>query len=364
MTHRAIISWVLGLCTCLRRSEAKTLGELVLGAMHHRRVSIADIGRSLESKALPKHRIKRVYRFLRNERVEAPLACKPLIGLALRKAGGRLCVTVDWTDIGSYKVLVASVPLRGRSVPILFAAYRKWEFHKSQNAFEEGFFELLRALLPQGAQVVIVADRGFARTELFRTLQGLSLSYVMRLSLKVWFHSQQYCGRLDDLPIRPRTHKDLGFGRYRKTRPVCQRVVFWWKAHQDEPSFLGTDLDWGWRKVCGIYQLRMHIEELFRDQKNLRYGWGLRQAALSQPDRLERLLLVLAFAYLLLILIGLRCRQIFSEAHWVAGTSKKRRQASAFFIGRYMHTQHRFRLRTLLRVLASCLTELNEENWG
>jgi hypothetical protein len=131
---------------------------------------------------------------------------------------------------------------------------------------------------------------------------------------------------------------DGGFGRYRKTRPVCQRVVFWWKAHQDEPWFLGTDLDCDWRKVCGIYQLRMHIEELFRDQKNLRYGWGLRQVALSQPDRLERLLLMLAFAYLLLILIGLRCRQTFSEAHWAAGTSKKRRQASAFFIARYMHT--------------------------
>ncbi len=152
MQYLSIVRWVVGLCTGLRRSQAKTLGELVFGAMRCRRVSIAGIGRCLPSDALVKHSIKRVYRFLANQRVEAPLACKPLIGLAARRAAGRLCVTVDWTDIGPYKVLAASVPLGGRSLPVLFAAYRKWQFYKSQNTFEKGFFELLAALMPKGVQ--------------------------------------------------------------------------------------------------------------------------------------------------------------------------------------------------------------------
>jgi len=364
MLHGTIVRWIVGLCTSLRLSQRKALAELVFGAMRCRRVSIADIGRSVESKALAKHCIKRAYRFLKNTRVQASEACKALIALAARKADGRLFVAVDWTDIRQYKVLKASVPLRGRSVPVLFAAYRKWQLYRSQNAFEEGFFRLLAALAPANTQVVILADRGFARTELFRTLQQLRLSYVIRLTPKVMFRSNKWDGELDLLPIRPGTHKDLGWGLYRKDQPVEQRVVVWWKGGEKQAWFLATDLRWGWRKVVCAFKLRMSIEELFRDQKNIRYGWALRQIKLSEPERLERLLLVLAFAYLCLLLMGLLSQQHFPESHWAAATSKHRRQASAFFIGRLMQHRHRFRLKELLQLLAAQLALMIEENWG
>jgi hypothetical protein len=332
--------------------------------MQCERVSIAQIGRALRSNALAKHCIKRVYRFLSNTRVEAAQACEALVRLAARRANGYLFVLVDWTDIRDYKVLKASVPLGGRSVPILFAVYQKWEIRKSQNTFEQGLFRLLKALLPHDAHVVVVADAGFGRTELFRTLQQLSLSYVIRTRLNVWFEGERYRGRLDDLPIRRGAHRDLRFGRYRKTRPVEQRVVFWWKRNQEEPWFLATDLDWGWRKVCAAYGLRMQIEELFRDEKNVRHGWALRQMQLSQPGRLERLLLVLAFAYLFLLLIGLASQQRFPQSHWASATSKRRRQLSAFLVGRFMQHRHRFRLRELLQLLVLRLGSVVEENWG
>ena len=63
----------------------------------------------------------------------------------------------------------------------------------------------------------------------------------------------------------------------------------------------------------------MSIEGLFRDEKNIRYGWGLRQIELSEPQCLERLLPVLAFAYLLLLFMGAICQQQLSERHWAAG---------------------------------------------
>jgi len=62
-------------------------------------------------------------------------------------------------DIGKFMVLKAAVPIRGRAVPILFAAYPKWRLKKSQNALEEAFFALLRALLPARTWMIIVADR-------------------------------------------------------------------------------------------------------------------------------------------------------------------------------------------------------------
>jgi len=361
--YRSVLSWIVNSCSGLRLSQRKTLAQLVFGAMCCRRASLADIGRSLRSRALPKHSIKRVYRFLKNQRVELAEGARVLLHLAARAAGGRLVVAVDWTDIRQYKVLCGAVPLRGRSLPVLFAAYEKWKLFKSQNALEEGFFRLLKALLPARTQVVIVADRGFARTQLARTLQEIGLDYVIRVTGKVAFVSQRHQGRLDHIRLKAGHRRDLGFGRYRRSKPLWQRVLVYWGQGQKEPWFLATNLRWGWRHVVGAFRQRMSIEELFRDEKNLRYGWGLRELSLSQATRLERMLLVLAFAYLLLVLMGLVARQRFSQAHWSATTSPKK-PTSAFVIGRHMQGRTTFRFRELLHTLLHHLSQLVKENWG
>ena len=363
MFYSSVRSWIVNACTGLRLSQRKTLAQLVFGAMHCRRASLADIGRSLRTKALPKHSIKWVYRFLKNHRVEVAEGARALIHLAARAAGGQLVVAVDWTDIRQYKVLCGAVPLRGRSIPVLFAAYEKWKLFKSQNALEEGFFRLLKSLCPAHTQVVIIADRGFARTELARTLQEIGLDYVIRVSGKVIFLSQRHQGRLDHLHLRAGRRRDLGFGRYRRHKPLWQRVLVYWGKKQKEPWFLVTNLTWGWQHLVGVFRQRMLIEELFRDEKNLRYGWGLRQLSLSTAQRLEWMLLVLAFAYLLLVLMGLLAAARFSPAHWSATTSPKK-PTSAFVIGRYMQHRTRFRFRELLHTLLHLLAQSAKENWG
>ncbi len=64
----------------------------------------------------------------------------------------------------------------------------------------------------------------------------------------------------------------------------------------------------------------MSTEELFRDEKSLRYGWGLGQTQLSEPERLERLLLVLACAYMLLVLMGLNSTfDVMRRGFWRSG---------------------------------------------
>ena len=98
--------------------------------------------------------------------------------------------------------------------------------------------------------------------------------------------------------------------------------------------------------------------------KNIRYGWGLRQLKIGTAGRLERLLLVLAFAYLLLLLIGLVCRDIMSEAHWASATTKTQDQACGLTVGRYMLDREKWRLKALFEAFARILTGWVEENWG
>ncbi len=70
---------------------------------------------------------------------------------------------------------------------------------------------------------------------------------------------------------------------------------------------------------------------MFRDQKNKRNGWSLRDTAIDEPARLDRLLLILALAYLLVCGIGVLGQQQCRPAMWC--TNKRSNELSVFSIG-------------------------------
>ena len=177
--------WILRSFISIRRSQRNSLAAISIGALKARRAGLYEIGRAMQPQAMLKHRVKRVWRFLKNDRIDLAAAQRDLVVAVFRPLRTRTAhVAVDWVDIKNYKVLVAAVVVQGRAVPILWAAYEKWQLHKSQNNLEGGFFRLLKSLLPGWAKVVIVADRGFGRTSLAATLVTFSSSF-MRL-VRVW----------------------------------------------------------------------------------------------------------------------------------------------------------------------------------
>jgi len=196
MTRMDAIAWVLSVCTDLRLSQSKTLADLVASAMSVARISLAAIGRNLVGPVAAKHRIKRTWRFTANPRVAISDGMAGVIRRlvkryrTLQKRGRARRPTVliafDWTEIRDFHTLMAAVVQKGRAVPLLWATYPEWVLHKSQNNLEEGLLHLLRTLIPQDVKVVLLADRGFGRSELARTCQRLAFHYVIRIKPDVW----------------------------------------------------------------------------------------------------------------------------------------------------------------------------------
>ena len=87
-------------------------------------------------------------------------------------------------------------------------------------------------------------------------------------------------------------------------------------------------------RLTRIYGHRMSIEEYFRDQKSKRNGFAMRLNLIRDPRRLERMLLVLALAYILLVAVGLEALKKFGP-HWWCSNSRKG-ECSLFTIGRTM----------------------------
>ena len=365
MHRKEAIAWVVSVCaSSLRLSQAKTLAILVGSAMRVERISLANIGRAMTGTV--KHQIKRCWRFVANDRVETADAMAGVLKRVLKKRKKKLLISFDWTDIKSFQTLMASAVFKGRSIPICWASCNKhvYDGHKSRNAFEESLLLVLRSMIPQQVQVILLADRGFGRTELARFCQRHGFSYVIRIKPNVHVNCASYKGKLIDYPVHKGICKLLKSVAYRSHHAVTQNIVIRWvrdlPAKRDECWFLMTDLNAGPAQISRLYGQRMTIEELFRDHKNKRNGWSLRDTKITRPDRLDRLLLILAIAYLLLCGVGLVALQSGTPGDWCSST---RNECSVFTIGRIMLTRLRSKLREALAAIIAA-TEEAVPNWG
>jgi hypothetical protein len=364
MRRSQAIAWVVSVCAgCLRLSQAKTLSILVASALRVERASLANLGRAMVGKA--KHQIKRAWRFCANERVETADAMRGALKRLLKKRKKKLVVSLDWTDLKGLQTLVASAAFKGRSVPLCWASCTKHDYdgHRSRNAFEESLLRVLRSMVPTRAKVILLADRGFGRTELARFCQEQGFSYVVRIQPNVQVRCASFVGKLLDHPVHKGVCKLLKSVAYRSHHAVTQNIVVRWvrglPERRDECWFLMTDLSAGPAQISDLYARRMTVEQLFRDQKNKRNGWSLRDTKIARPDRLDRLLLVLAIAYLLLCGLGLlasggKCRD------WTAAS---RNDCGVFVIGRIMLAKLRVTPAQAWTALVAA-TEEAAPNWG
>jgi Transposase DDE domain len=367
MRRPAILAWVLSVCTTLRRSQAKTLAELVAAAVPTERATLANLGRAMAGPARCKHRIKRAGRFVANRRVTVADGMAGVISRLTRRRDCPLVVSLDWVEVRTFHTLVAAAVAGGRSIPLAWASYPEWELAKSQNNLEEGIIRLLRSLVPDRVRIILLADRGFGRTELARTLGGLiRVSFVIRVKPDVVVRHPRFTGKLVDYPVRKGMRRVLRGVRFRATDPVDVHVVIRWKKglpeHRDEPWFLVTDLGKASAiRLTELYGRRMGIEEFFRDSKSVRNGLALRHTQLTRADRFDRFVLILVLAYLLLTGLGLRAMATTRPGEW--SSRNRGTPCSAAVVGRTM--LDRFRLSpgaAVAAVLAATIAAA--QNWG
>jgi hypothetical protein len=348
----------------LRLSQAKTLGILVGAAMNVERINLANIGRAMNG--MVKHQIKRCWRFCANDRIETADAMRGVLKRVLKKRKKKLLVSFDWTDIKGFQTLMASAVFKGRSIPICWASTSKhvYEGHRSRNAFEEALLLTLRSMIPPQVKVILLADRGFGRTELARFCQKHGFSYVIRIQPNVQVNCTSFQGKLLDYPVHKGICKLLRSVAYRSHHAVTQNIVIRWvrglPKHRDECWFLMTDLSAGPAQLSKLYGQRMTIEQLFRDHKNKRNGWSLRDTRITRPERIDRLLLILAIAYLLLCGIGLIALRTGGPGDWSASP---RNECSVFTIGRIMIRRLKIRVTEALTALIAATEEVLPK-WG
>lgn len=297
----------------LRQSQQQTINQVVCRMITCNCLLLAEIARGFETVVEFVHNLKRVFRYVDNQRITENQTKEIVASRLLHQLRRRLRlgaqqpleVIIDWTSVGDYQVLSALVGVKSRAVPVLQWAIRKWEIEISQNRLEEQFLQSLRRSIPASERTIIVADRGFGRTALFRFLKSLGFSYLIRVKGDVCIELRGYSGKLKEYPVRVGQTFKLRKVLYHKTKryPLhlainCARI-----AGKVSTWLLATDLSLQARQIVEIYRRRFWCEESFRDQKQ---EFGLEAVRVQEARRLENLLLALAIVFLILAVIGLR----------------------------------------------------------
>jgi hypothetical protein len=288
----------------LRKSQRTTMHDLSLGLIQGGRLGWAQIARGMEDDTTVRHRIRRGWRFGGNARINLDSVTQGLVRW-IGSSDQPLLVLLDWTALQEdYVLLAAHVCIDRRAVPIAWLVMWKSVFdsrRRSRNAAEEELIERVRQAMGS-RRWILVADRAFARTALQRQLQHWGIDYVIRAPGNTWVRTGRFSGPLDALPRRAGQMKRYRQVRYRQKCSVEANLVVAHKEPAPHPWYLLTTLDCSAGRIAGIYRRRMDIEQSFRDAKT---NLGLSKTWLSRPERMERLLVLLAIAMVVLTLTGL-----------------------------------------------------------
>lgn len=377
MNRTTAMAWVLSICIDqIRLSQAKTLAACVAAALFAPRLTLAGVGREMQGKAYTKHKIKRIWRWITNPSVEPMTvmcaAVNRLLGRHLKRLKNKpLLVSFDWTQMRQVPTLMAAVVVQGRCIPICWGCYQNKTLGKSQNALEEALLFVLRDILGTQVRIILLADRGFGRADLGRFCQQLRIDYVIRIKSKVFVRFNGQAVRLDRYPVHRGVCEFHRHVLYRQHDPVHQHIVIYWKRglpkKSDQPWYLMTNLEWPGStkqvaaRLCQLYGKRFDIEEFFRDTKCGQFGYALSQTRITRPERLERLLLILVLAYLILIAIGLWIKRNWPAKQWAS--NNRINECSAFTVARVMIHHPTTSLKQLILQLVD--TIINEMgNWG
>jgi hypothetical protein len=334
---------------------------LVDGLVRGNRLSLTCLARSLASNAAPKHRIKRVDRFLGNFRVhdEIPIWYSALARRILRHCR-RPVILLDWTQtIGDSNALVAGVAFSGRAIPIYAEVHPGSKL--GNRKVQHSFLEALAAVLPAKTRPIIVADAGF-KTPFFKSVRERGWDFVIRLRGNGVLRRMSRRARHRDPRLTFEAAfasagdraRDLGdwtpYAAQGALEQSCRIVLSARPATAEgpprldpygrravEPWLLATTLQGEPAlQIVGIYRLRMQIELTFRDKKNGNLGWGLEHAKSGTEHRQAVLLLIGCIALTATMLVGAHAEAAGRAKRYQANTIRHRRVQALSKLGAFV----------------------------
>jgi hypothetical protein len=308
--------------------NAETCAWMVTGSLLTTSSNITDWIPKVLTKALFSQSTERRFnRWLENPVIDIVGIYGSQIVRALKSWGEeRLVIALDTSMLfEKFCLIQLSILYRSRAVPL---AWRVIEHESSQVSFGEiaPLLGIAQSILEAAniSNVLLLADRGFADTNLMRCLTKMDWHYRIRIksNFKMYGPEKKLISKIGAVSLQENEAKfyqgvyltEEQYGPVYVAFAQPENVKDSWQVVSDEPSSITTFEEYGWR---------FQIEEGFKDNKSA--GLNLEDSHLRNAVKLERMVLIHAISMLFSISEGTSVvesgsrRQV--DPHWKRGIS-------------------------------------------
>jgi len=293
----------------LHAKRVASLADAATGAMRAATLGITAMAHGLAAVVGldPGHAAKQIDRLLGNSGLVLDDLFVPWVRWMV---GGRELITVaiDWTEWDADDQATLSLNVvtdHGRAMPLMWRTISTKDKKVDRPQVERELVERLRDLVPESTDITIVGDRWFGSVDLYETCYEFGVDFICRF--------RSVIAVTDAKGVTKSAKEWLGEKRFlrikdaRVTGSQCHvaQVVLVHEKGMKEPWCLATSRgDLTGAKVKQSYGRRFTIEECFRDIKDLRFGFGLKQVRVGRADRRDRLLFIATLCLALVTLLG------------------------------------------------------------
>lgn len=252
--------------------------------------------------------LKRLGRLLRNDRFKDFVLSHARFLVAQLPRSGRIRIAIDWTHEDAQYLLVASLLVGRRAIPLLWTAYWHADLKGHTHEYER---ELLGRLITtvlvdiDRDRILITADRAFDDAKTLDDLERWGVGFVIRAKGCVLVEIEGGWRKLNTLNFR-RNERRRSWGRVSYCARSPRKV---WLTHARQRDRAGQ---WGiWflisnrrftaQTATSEYARRFGCEQGFRDAKSL---LGFAEAGIGSLRAWERMFTLVAVALAVLVRIG------------------------------------------------------------
>src|SRR5215213_5951182 len=311
--------------------QQKAVGDFVLALTSVQSCRQATLARFFDNFEAAS---KRLSRLLHNARLEAEALTRSHASALVARLplAGSVRLALDWTTEDSQHLLVASLRVGGRALPLYWRAYRDTELKERMSLYEREFLRALFNEVLAGVErrrFVLTADRWFADVDLLDVLEGLGVSYVIRTKASYKVRVDGRWRRLDSVGWRGNQRR-RAWGRVwycegdprhvyltqARARDAKGRWGIWHLLSNRNLSAVGMSNEYARRFTC---------EEGFRDAKRL---LGFAEARIRDLAAWVRMFTLVAIALAVLTNIGSALAQHARCARWLRQVRSRRRARS------------------------------------
>jgi hypothetical protein len=324
---RAFVGGVLDDEVHAKRVES--IANAVIGITQATVLTIQVIGQGLAA-ALgtnPRHAIKQVDRLLSNARLDVWELFALWVPFVLAERTEAL-VAIDWTEFDADDHVTCALHLltkHGRSTALVWKTIPKSSLRGQRAQVETEVIERLHEIVPSRVRVTLLADRAFGDLARYDHLAILGWDFVIRFREGILVeHGGVQRPAAAWIPRTSRTVLLRG-AKVTGDAGLVGAVVCVRKPRMKQAWCLATSLrETSGPELVKLYARRFTIEETFRDQKDLRFGLGLKATHIRDCNRRDRLLFLSALAHAFLTLLGAASEAIGYDRRLKANTVKTR----------------------------------------